>query len=379
MQAIAHVCRVNIAIVMDGFSIGGTELNATRTLEAFSRRGVHVNVLHFHQTGELHARIEAAGHHLVHVPIVPLWSPRIIARIAALAQALKCLNVSVVHTQDVYSNILGVAAARMLTRIPVLSSRRWKDEVPRRGMTALNAFAHRQSSLVLPNSPTLTATLLAEGVQRAKIAVHENFIDDKSLSLLPNDRKAAWRVAHGIPYDSLVIGCVARLTRVKRHDVLLESFAIAARQSSRVVLVLVGDGDMRPSLEQRADALGIRERVIFTGTLPNSPLPQQFFDVCVLTSENEGFPNSVVEASACGVPLVSTLVGGVTDILIEGETGIGVGVADVEGTANALLTLLNDAGLRQRMGDAGRALVTARFSESAAIDRLLGIYAKAAR
>ncbi|HYW49610.1 MAG TPA: glycosyltransferase [Gemmatimonadaceae bacterium] len=370
---------MTIAFLIDGFSIGGTELNSTRTLEAFARRGVRVSVLHFHRDGELRERIAAAGHDMVHVPIAPLWSPRIAIRVGALANTLRRLRATVVHSQDVYSNILGVAAGRMLRRMPVLTSRRWKDQVPRPGFTPMNAWAHRRSTLVLPNSPALIETLQSEGVRTDRIAVHENFIDDAALTLMPAEARARWRQSLGIPGAAVVVGCVARLTPVKRHDVLIDAFAIVARAMPDAMLVLVGDGEIRHQLEGQVDAAGLRGRVVFTGTLPNFPLSQQLFDIAVLTSQNEGFPNSLVEASACAVPLVSTRVGGVPDVLIEGETGLSVPIADVAQTAAAILALATDPAQRRRMGDAARTLVRSRFSETAAVDRLLALYARVSR
>ncbi len=364
--------------ILDSFGIGGTELNFTRTLEALARRSVHVTVLHFSPDGPLRERIAAAGHRMRHVPIVPLWNPKIALRTAAIARALSEERATVVHTQDVYSNIIGVAAARLMTRVPVISSRRWKDQVPRKGMTALNAWAHRTSTLVLPNSPALITTLESEGVRRDRIMVHENFVDDAALTLMGERERLAWRASLGITADALVVGCVARLTAVKRHDVLLEAFAQVAAELPNAVLLLVGDGECRDDLERRAVVLGLRDRIVFSGTLPNTPLPQQLFDVAVLTSENEGFPNSLVEASAAAVPLVSTRVGGVPDVLIEGETGLGVNVADARQTADAIRSLLQNEGRRRRMGDAARTLVTERFSESAAVDRLLAVYRRVA-
>lgn len=370
---------MNIALILDGFTIGGTELNATRTLEAFGRRGILASVLHFHADGELKSRIAAAGHTMVHVPIVPLWSPAVLGRIGALSAALKSARADVIHTQDVYSNILGVAAAHLMPSVPVLSSRRWKDEVPRKGMTPLNALAHRRSTLVLPNSATLVPTLKHEGVKAARIVVHENFIDDSALELLGPMERARWRTSLGIPLDALVVGYVARLSRVKRHDVLIDAFAALADSHPDAWLVLVGDGDVRLSLEQRVAQRGIGARTIFAGTLPNAPLPQQLFDIAVLTSENEGFPNSIVEASACAVPIIATNVGGVVDVLVDEATGLSVAVGDIDATRAALVTLLGDARLRLRLGHAGRSLVTSRFSENAAVARLMGIYERVAR
>jgi L-malate glycosyltransferase len=365
---------VNIAFLIDGFGIGGTELNATRTLEALTRRGIRVNVIHLHRDGELYDRVAATGHQMWHVPIVPLRSPKIAISVATMASTLRSIRASVVHTQDVYTNILGIAAGRMLLRRPVLTSRRWKDEVPRKELTPLNAWAHRRSTLVLPNSGALTTTLVAEGVRKDRIVVHENFLDDHALTLLSPSRVAEWRAELGIPVEALVIGCVARLSKVKRHDVLLDAFARIHASVPTTHLVLIGDGDERRALVERSRALSVESAVTFTGTLANTPLSQQLFDIAVLTSANEGFPNSLVEAAACRVPLVATLVGGVPDVLVEGVTGLGVAVGDVQATECALKKLLRDSTARTAMGAAGRARTVERFSEDAAMRRLLDCY-----
>ena len=184
---------MKIAFLIDGFDIGGTELNAARTLESFARRGLAVDVFHFHADGPLRTRIAAAGHRLWHIPVVSLKSPRIVLRIASLAAAIRRSGATVIHTQDVYTNILGVAAARVLLRRPVLTSRRWKDDVPRKELTPLNAWAHRNSTLVLPNSPALIASLHREGVLDARIFVHENFIDARLPAQLIGDQRT-WQL-----------------------------------------------------------------------------------------------------------------------------------------------------------------------------------------
>ena len=372
-QAIRYSSLVTIAFLIDGFGVGGTELNAARTLEALARRNVHVIVMHFQSDGPLFDRLASSGHRMIHIPVAPLWSPRIVPRIAALAKVLQHERAHVVHSQDVYSNIIGTTAA-LLTRRPILTSRRWKDEVPRAVLTPLNAWAHRRSQLVLPNSTSLISTLRNEGVPESRICVHENFIDDSALIPLPIRQVADWRSSLGIPIDALVVGCVARLSRVKRHDVLIEAFALIAADAPHARLVLVGDGGERVACEALVAARGLKAAVHFTGTLPNSPLPQHLFDISVLTSDNEGFPNALVESAACSKPLVATMVGGVTDVLQPDQTGFAVDVGDVRGTADAIRVLLTDVTLRCRMGDAGRDLVASRFSESAAMTRLAHLY-----
>lgn len=368
---------MKIVFVLDGFEIGGTELNAVRTLEAFARRDFAVTVLHFKDDGPLKQRMDAIGHEMVHCRTAGFHSPLLPLRFASIVRELRRLRPSVIHTQMIYGNIF-CAAAGMLIGRPVITSRRWKDKVPRRAMIPMNAWAHRHSALVLPNASALTGLLLKEGVGPARIEVHQNFIDDSSLRLLPATERASWRASLGLPADAIAIGCVARFTTEKRHDVLIDAFRIVADQVPQARLVLVGYGSEQARLEERVRGLSLDGRVFFTGLLPHAPLASQLFDIACLASDNEGFPNSIVEASACGVPIIATLVGGTPDVLIEGVTGLGIAVADVEGTAAAMQSLAVNPELRQRYGEAGRDLVIERFSETAAIDRLIGIYRRVA-
>ena len=370
---------MNTAFLLDGFDVGGTELNATRTLESLGKRGVTLDVIHFHRDGELRQRIANAGHRMHHLPIVPLRSPRVLGRVLALAERIRKTGAQLVHAQDVYTNILGAAACRQMGSPPIVTSRRWKDEVPNRWLTPLNAWAHRSSALVLPNSGSLTETLVREGVRESRIEAHQNFIADAALQPLPSEERAQWRRSLGIADQATVIGCVARLTRVKRHDVLIDSFRLIAEIAPDAVLLIVGDGELRAELQGQVNGAGMEDQVIFTGTLLNTPLPQQLFDIAVLTSENEGFPNALVEAAACAVPIVAPPVGGVVDVLLDGQTGLTVPVGDTQLTARVLLSLLHDRHLRTSLGANGRKLVAASFSESVAIDRLLKIYEKVGR
>src|SRR5204863_1028654 len=133
-----------------------------------------------------------------------------------------------------------------------------------------------------------------------------------------------------VPADALVIGIVARLDPDKDHRTLLDAFARIAASVPRAYLVCLGDGPQRAELTGLTHALQLDGRVQFPGTLTPPFNLHHLFDVSVLCSTSEGFPNSVLEAMAAARPIVATRVGGIPDALRDGATGILVPPADPE-------------------------------------------------
>jgi glycosyltransferase involved in cell wall biosynthesis len=183
------------------------------------------------------------------------------------------------------------------------------------------------------------------------------------------DRAAgdALRRELGIAPHEIVVGTIGRITAVKNHDLFLR---VADRLAGRARFVIFGDGADRPRLEQRAEG-----RVLFAGTR----LPPEIYaatDIVALTSVNEGTPLALIEAMNNSLPIVSTAVGGVIDLLgevVEGgkyeirERGLTVGSGDETAFAAALDRLLTDADLRHRVTVPGRAFVEGTYSK----DRLV--------
>jgi glycosyltransferase involved in cell wall biosynthesis len=170
------------------------------------------------------------------------------------------------------------------------------------------------------------------------------------------DRQAA-RTALRIPQDTVAILAVSRLVPVKRLDRLLVAAAVAARAVPKVRLYIVGDGCSRASLEAQAAALGMADRTVFAGWTADTPNWYAAADIVALTSDNEGTPLSLIEAAAAGRAVVATDVGGVADVVADGETGIVVPAGDEAALAAALIRLARDSELRDRLGAAapGRA------------------------
>jgi glycosyltransferase involved in cell wall biosynthesis len=170
--------------------------------------------------------------------------------------------------------------------------------------------------------------------------------------------------------DEALVGWLGRMTEIKCVDVLLRAFA---RVRDDAVLVLVGDGPLRPGLEALAAELGIAERCRFVGY---SDQVAEFYaacDVIALSSANEGTPVTIIEALAAGVPVVSTDVGGVRDVVGDGRSGLLVPAGDVEALGDALDRLAGDPALRRELGGRGRDVIE-RYSIPRLVDDLDLLY-----
>jgi glycosyltransferase involved in cell wall biosynthesis len=177
---------------------------------------------------------------------------------------------------------------------------------------------------------------------------------------------AAFRDEVGAGPDDVLALFAGRLAPIKRVDLLLEAVAAARRDGARLRLAVVGDGELRPALEARCQALGLVDAVAFCGFRADIAAIASGADLAVLSSDNEGTPVALIEAAAAARPAVSTRVGGVHDVVLP-QTGILVPAGDAAALGRALATIAADRDLRRRMGAAARAHVEHRFSA----DRLI--------
>lgn len=182
------------------------------------------------------------------------------------------------------------------------------------------------------------------------------------------------RELFGIPTESKIILTVGRFSPEKGMDVLLEAFALLVSQVENVCLVLVGDGQERPAMEQQIDRLGLNDMVHFAGYTDTPGDYVAEADVLVLPSRSEGIPNAVLEAMAMGKPVVATAVGGVPEIIIDGISGRLVAPEQPDLLAQALTEVLNDPDLYQRFVIEGKRRVQEAFSIQARVAKLQTLY-----
>jgi glycosyltransferase involved in cell wall biosynthesis len=197
---------------------------------------------------------------------------------------------------------------------------------------------------------------------------------------------AEFRREIGASPDDVLVGIVGRLCEVKNHSMFLEAAARLIQETSltNVRFVVIGDGHLRSRLEERASALGVSDRVLFTGFRADVQTLYSELDIVALTSLNEGTPLTLIEAMNRGVPVVSTEVGGVPDIMgahietHEGfsawDHGLTARTLDVEGFAAAVRYLVERDDLRREMGERGRQFVRDHLSRERLVSDITELY-----
>ena len=194
---------------------------------------------------------------------------------------------------------------------------------------------------------------------------------DKFQQDMPQKR-ARFRAEFGLEEDVIAIGIIGRLVPVKNHPLFLKALHHVLQRSNRKVKAfIIGDGETRTELEAEATRLGISfstqqsnthpHPLVFTSWRSDVDTITAGLDIITLTSFNEGTPVSLIEAQAAGKPIVSTKVGGIGDIVLEGQTALLAGVQEEETFCQHLLRLVEDDGLRQQLGSNSSPYVLQRF------------------
>ncbi|MFL6029912.1 MAG: glycosyltransferase family 4 protein [Gaiellaceae bacterium] len=224
-------------------------------------------------------------------------------------------------------------------------------------------------------SPQVRDDLVALGVApRKRFAVIRLGIELDERVAPEGDGRADSRRYLGIPAERFAVGWIGRMTAVKRTDDVLVAFKALRQSGVDACLCMVGDGPDRGQLERRAHELGVVRDTLFLGYQEDVAPYYAAFDALVLPSSNEGTPVSAIEALAAGRPVVATRVGGVPDVVEDGQDGFLVEPGATDDLADRLAQLARDPDLRKRMGDAGRARVVPRYAVERLVDDVDRLY-----
>jgi glycosyltransferase involved in cell wall biosynthesis len=240
--------------------------------------------------------------------------------------------------------------------------------------TRIERFLARRTDVLIAVSDEVRDDLVGLGV--APLEQFEVVRLGLDLSAFADDsdreaRRAALREQWGVGAGDQVVTLVARLVPIKRVDRFLETAALL-RERAGVRFVIVGDGELRDELQASEPAGALGDRLVWAGFRRDVPDVCFASDVVVLTSDNEGTPVSLIEAQAAATPVVSTNVGGVRSVVLDGETGLLAD--DPPALAAAIASLLDDPARAQAMATRGREHVLSTFGVERLVDDLDRLY-----
>jgi glycosyltransferase involved in cell wall biosynthesis len=282
----------------------------------------------------------------------------------------------VVHSHNTCAFIFGTLGARLAgvrTIVHTDHARAFPDRF--RYMAAEYLLSHLVYRVVGVSAPTSEALHRYERIPRRKLVTVPNGID-RSRYTVALDRGQVRR-ALGIAPEAPVIALAARLTEQKGLQYLLRALPAVIVRHPDVVLLVAGDGPLRPALEALAAELGVAPHVRFLGMRDDIAALLRASDVYALPSVWEGLPMAVLEAMAAGLPVVGSDVGGVGTAVEHQVTGLLVPKRDPARLAEALVAVLGDRVLRRRLGDEARRVFERRFTAEAMARAYEALYLRA--
>lgn len=348
--------------------IGGAEMQVANLAKALQGRGWTMTVVSMLPEGdELAEELRRCG-----VNVVTLDMQKGKARPAAiwkLAKILRTLKPEVLHAHMVEANLLA-RMTRLFVRVPVLVSSAHSIQEGGRLYDLAYRFTDGLGDVTTNVSAAATARYARDGLApQQRLRVMYNGIDTNGFQ--PNEAsRREMRRTLGIA-DEFVWLAIGNLRKPKDYPNMLRAFAGLRRTR----LLIAGQGELRPQLEQLADELGLAGRVRFCGFCRNTEQLLNAADGYVLSSVFEGLPLVLLEAAATGLPIVATDVGGNAEIVLDGKTGFLVPASDSISLQNAMQTVMADPEPKQRrMGLAGRRFVAERFDMSPVVDAWESLY-----
>jgi glycosyltransferase involved in cell wall biosynthesis len=296
-----------------------------------------------------------------------------------LTRILSEIRPEIIHSHRYKENILASLVARECGARRLVQTVHGVQEglsglrrLKMRAYQLLNDFqTGRRFDSVIAVSEDIRRVLSIKHPQTNIVTIH-NGIDLAAIK--PCKPMSETRLSLGLESDNPLIGSVGRLVPVKAYDVFLRSAAIVRESCPDAHFLIAGDGPLRGELESMADGLRLGRNMIFTGFRDDILDIVNALDIYVVSSQHEGIPMSVLEAMALAKPIVSTAVGGMTEIIEKAISGALVEPGSDREIANTCLWLLGDKSRIRVMGDEARARVQVRFSAAAQCKKVYDLY-----
>jgi glycosyltransferase involved in cell wall biosynthesis len=346
------------------FAIGGTERQVVNLVRQIDRTRFDLRMACFRRWGPFLQDVVALDIPIIEYAIRTLYRPRTFLQQLRFALLLRQKRIQVLHTYGFYAAVFAVPAARLAGVPAIIVSIRDTGELLTEWQRRAQRWACMLADSVLVNAEAVREWLVGQGCPAQKIQVIRNgIVFDRG------DGAGAGKMRRelNLPPATRLVAMLSRLNRLKGVEYFLQAAASVAARVPDVHFLVVGDEPpqqpgYKKELEGVAERLGLWQRLTFTGFRTDVPEILADSAISVLPSLSEGLSNVLLESMAAGVPVIATRVGGNSEIVEDGVTGLLVPPADPGALAGAMFSLLGDELLAKRLGDAGKQRIRGEFS-----------------
>jgi glycosyltransferase involved in cell wall biosynthesis len=365
--------KPNVLQIVHGFIEGGSERQMIQMSSLLHNSGdFRVHVASLSTGGVLRSEIERLQIPVIDFPLTSFYDSSMVQQTRRFVSYLKQHDIKIVHSHDFYSNIFGMTGASLAGVRGRIASKRETTGTRSLSQRTAERGAFKLARAIVANAGAVKEHLVGLGVPDKKIVIIYNGLDLTRFYLNGDSlQRLDLEMLRGRP----VVTMVANFEyRVKDHPMLLRAAQRVKTEVPDAMFVIAGEGELRAETEKLAGELGLDESCLFIGRCASVPDLLAASDVCVLSSQAEGFSNSILEYMAAGRAVVATNVGGASEAIVEGETGHLVDAGDDRAMAERLIALLRDPEKRRAMGINGRRRIEQHFSTANRLKRTTELY-----
>lgn len=356
-------CAVKVLHIAEDLSIGGLERIVQSLATGLSGGKYDVDVWCLTKGGAIADELRAAG---FEVEVLGMGPRCTLPFLLGLIKKIKKNNIYILHAHGYTAATIGRVAG-FLAGVPVLISHVHSHD---QQYTAKQLLIEKLLSLITDkviccSSAAAEFVVRSEKISRTKVVVVYNGVPD-----LRRSEAAVRRPAAGF-----VVGLAASFVENKGHIYFIQAMKkiIGAYPETRAILA--GEGPLKKDMENLAERLGIGANLTFCGIVRDMGSFFSAIDLAVLPSwKREGLSNVILEAMSAGKAVVGSSIGGIPEAVVDGETGLIVAPGDSSALAGAILCLMRDSAILERMGRAGRARYETTFTREKMLSRISGIY-----
>ena len=363
--------NLSVLFLITGLAYGGAETQLVNLATSLKKRGWEVRVVSMLPPQAFTEELKEAG-----IPLSILNMRRGVADPRAVFRLVKILREwrpDIVHSHMIHANLLA-RVTRLFYKIPVLISTAHNIDEGGRWREIAYRLTDSLADLTTNVSQAAVERYIRVGAApKDKIIFVPNGID---ISRFKPDRDTGWRLRNELGIDNYFVWlAVGRFEAAKDYPNMLQAFKMVVDKKQDTLLLLAGQGSLLEETRKLANELDLEDKVRFLGVRRDVPDLMNAADAYVMSSAWEGMPMVLLEAEACGLPVVATDVGGNSEVILNNKSGYIVPPGDSEALAAAMMKMMAlPEAERRAMGRAGRAHIEANYSLERVVDQWEELY-----